>query len=206
ELNPERMQPLNVVIATQISDLETSKSENTNDFDESREHSVESPYFHFHNHTSFSILTATTSVETLVQKAIEEKMPAVGITDLGNLMGAFKFVSAVKRANSNLEKPIVPIIGCEVYVAENYTQTKFTKDNPDRRFTQLLIAKNKAGYKNLSKISSTGFIEGYYAGFPRVGKEIIEKYKENLIATTGSLTGEILNLILNVGEIQARSE
>src|SRR5690606_34451278 len=82
-------------------------------------------------------------------------------------------------------------------------QTKFTKDQPDRRFTQLLIAKNKAGFKNLSKISSTGFIEGYYAGFPRVGKEVIEEYRENLIATTGSLTGEIPNLILNVGEMQA---
>src|SRR5690606_1208670 len=82
-------------------------------------------------------------------------------------------------------------------------QTKFTKDNPDRRFTQVLLAKNKNGYKNLSRISSVGYIDGYYAGYPRVGKEVIREFKNDLIATTGSLTGEIPNLILNVGEAQA---
>ncbi|MBA5628996.1 DNA polymerase III subunit alpha [Moheibacter lacus] len=203
EINSGPFQPFDIVIEDQVK-----SHQNTNDgqnlaLNKTAKSTTDAPFFHFHNHTSFSILTATTSVDALVQKAIEEKMPAVGITDMGNLMGAFKFVSAVKRANSSLENPIKPIIGCEVYVSENYTQNKFTKDNPDRRFTQLLIAKNKAGFKNLSKISSTGFIDGYYAGFPRVGKNVIEEYKENLIATTGSLTGEVPNLILNVGENQA---
>lgn len=106
------------------------------------------PYFHFHNHTSFSILTATTSVENLVKKAIEEKMPAVGIADSGNLMGAFKFVSAVQKANdakqAEINKlreenpeaeiedftPIIPIIGTEVYVSENYLQKNSQKTSP----------------------------------------------------------------------------
>ena len=203
QINPEPFQPFDIEIESQVKGFKESSGSGKIRLNEKVKSTTDAPYFHFHNHTSFSILTATTSVEALIQKAIDDNMPAVGMTDSGNLMGAFKFVSAMKRANSGRENPIVPIVGCEVYVSENYTQTKFTKDQPDRRFTQLLIAKNKAGFKNLSKISSTGFIEGYYAGFPRVGKEVIEEYRENLIATTGSLTGEIPNLILNVGEMQA---
>lgn len=203
ETNPETFQPFDIEITAQVEEYKNAKDSEIIGIDESKKPTTDSPYFHFHNHTSFSILTATTSIEALVSKAIEEKMPAVGITDFGNLMGAFKFISAVKKANAGLEKPIVPIIGCEVYVSENYQQTKFTKDNPDRRFTQVLLAKNKSGYKNLSKISSVGYIEGFYAGYPRVGKETIQKHKTGLIATTGSITGEIPNLILNVGEAQA---
>ncbi|MFV0305042.1 MAG: DNA polymerase III subunit alpha [Moheibacter sp.] len=203
EINPNPFQPFEIEVESQVSEFKKTALKRKKELIENTNHKIESPYFHFHNHTSFSILSATTSVDALIQKAIEENMPAVGITDMGNLMGAFKFISAIKRANTNLETPIIPIIGCELYVSENYQQTKFTKDNPDRRFTQLLLAKNKEGYKNLSKISSAGYIEGYYAGYPRVGKEVIEKYKDNLIATTGSLTSEIPNLILNVGEAQA---
>lgn len=202
-INTGPFQPFDIHIEDQVKTHKESMDGHHQVLNETAKSTTDSPYFHYHNHTSFSVLSATTSVDALVQKAIEEKMPAVGMTDMGNLMGAFKFVSAVKRANSNLENPLVPIVGCEVYVSENYTQNKFTKDNPDRRFTQLLIAKNKAGFKNLSKISSTGFIDGYYAGFPRVGKNVIEEFKENLMATTGSLTGEVPHLILNVGEVQA---
>lgn len=203
EINNEPFAPFDIEITSQVEEFKQNQTTFVRKFDEKKESTTDSPYFHFHNHTSYSILTATTSVEALVQKAIDEKMPAVGITDLGNLMAAFKFVSAVKKANSGLEKPVIPIIGCEVYVSENYTQTKFTKDNPDRRFTQVLLAKNKNGYKNLSKISSIGYIDGFYAGFPRVGKEVIVQFKKDLIATTGSITGEIPNLILNIGETQA---
>lgn len=203
QINSQPFEPFDIKIENQVESFRQSLKKELNKQNIRVSTQIDAPYFHFHNHTSFSILTATTSVEALVQKAIEEKMPAVGITDMGNLMGAFKFVSAVKKANSALEKPIIPIIGCELYISENYKQTKFTKDNPDRRFTQVILAKNKNGYRNLSKISSIGYIEGYYAGYPRVGKEVIEKYRENLIATTGSLTSEIPSLILNVGEIQA---
>jgi len=203
EINNEPFQPFDIEISSQVSDFKQNKTTFVRKFDEKKESTTDLPYFHFHNHTSYSILTATTSVEALIQKAIDEKMPAVGMTDMGNLMAAFKFVSAVKKANSGLETPIIPIIGCEVYVSENYTQTKFTKDSPDRRFTQVLLAKNYNGYKNLSKISSTGYIDGFYAGLPRVGKEVIVQFRQDLIATTGSITGEVPNLILNVGEAQA---
>lgn len=164
---------------------------------------IDSPFFHFHNHTSFSILSATTDVQRLIQRAVDENMPAVGITDMGNMMGSFHFISAAENINKEREKPIIPIVGCEVYISDRYQQTKFTKDNPDRRYPQVLLAKNKAGYHNLAKISSTGYTDGYYMGYPRVGKEVILQYKENLIATTGSTQSEIPNLILNTGETQA---
>lgn len=203
EFNTEQFQPFDIVIESQVEDYQKATDSKKKLLDETAKAATQATYFHFHNHTSFSVLSATTSIKSLVQKAIEENMPAVGITDTGNLMGSFKFVQEVKAANSKLEKPIVPIIGCEIYVAENYQQKKFTKDNPDRRFVQLLIAKNKKGFQNLSKISSMGYIDGFYAGYPRVGKEVIAEYKENLIALTGGLNGEIPNLILNVGEVQA---
>lgn len=203
EVNPDVIQPFDIVIDTQVEDFKKSQGKGKQIINEKQIATTDSPYFHFHNHTSFTLLTSTTSVEAIVKKAIEEKMPAVGITDTGNLMGAFMFINAVKAANHKLEKPLIPIIGAEIHVSENYLQKKFTKDNPDRRFLQLLIAKNKNGFQNLSKISSTGFIDGYYDGCARVGKEIIEKHKEDLIATTGSLSSEIPNLVLNVGEKQA---
>ncbi len=164
---------------------------------------TELPYFHFHNHTSFSILSATTRINDLVQKAIDFKMPAVGITDSGNLMGSYYFLTAVKQANEKLETPLLPIVGCEIYISEEYLKKKFTKESPDIRFSQLLLAKNLKGFKNLSKLTSIGNVDGYYFGCARVNKEQIIKYKENLIATTGNLLSEIPYLILNNGEAKA---
>lgn len=197
---PSVIQAYDIEVGTQIAD----KDKATKGFEKKLKSKkltevTDSPYFHFHNHSSYSILTATSTIQSLINTAIDMKMPAVGITDMGNMMGAFHFVNAIKK----VDKKVLPIIGCEVYISERYLQHKFTKDNPDRRFTQVLLAKNKAGYHNLAKISSTGYVKGYYAGYPRVGKEVITQYKENLIATTGSLSSEIPNLILNVGEIHA---
>lgn len=209
EINSEIFKPFDIQIESQVQEFKETSAANQKALNENNQSVTDAPYFHFHNHTSFSILTATTSIESLVNRTILENMPAVGIMDSGNLMGAFKFVNAVKTANTkNIKekkdfKPIIPIVGSEIYISENYLQKKFTKDSPDRRFTQILIAKNKNGYLNLSKISSTGYIDGYYAGYPRVGKEVIEEYRENLIATTGTLESEIPYLILNVGEKQA---
>ncbi len=155
------------------------------------------PFAHLQNHTQFSILQSTSDIKSIVRLAAEMEMPAVSITDTGNMMGVFQFV---KECDTN---GIKAIVGCEVVVAEEYQRLQFTKDNPDRRFKQVLIAKNLNGYHNLAKLSSVGFIEGFYAGLPRVGREVIEQYKEDLICTTGNLEGEIPNLILNVGEQQA---
>ena len=158
---------------------------------------IKGTFCHLHVHSQFSVLQATPDVKSIVKKAADFGMPAVGLTDLGNMFGAFKFVKAAREAK------IKPIVGCEVFVAEERKKLQFTKDNPDKRFQQVLLAKNKKGYENLVKLSSFGYIEGLYGLYPRVDKELIKAYSEGVIALSGGLAGEIPNLILNIGEHQA---
>lgn len=158
---------------------------------------TDKPFVHLHAHSQYSVLQATPDIKSMVAKAKELGMKAVAITDLGNMYGAFKFVREA------LNQELKPIVGCEFYVADERKKLKFTKDNPDRRFTQVLIAKNKNGYHNLSKLSSLGFTEGLYGIHPRIDKQLVEEYKQDLIATTGNLTSEVCHLILHVGEKQA---
>jgi DNA polymerase-3 subunit alpha len=149
-------------------------------------------FSHLHVHTKYSILQATCDLEALVQKAKEEGMPAVAMTDSANLYGAFKFVSAARKAG------IKPIVGCEFNICKSH-QDKSVKDNG---FQVLCLAKSKKGYHNLSKLSSCAFIDGFYY-LPRIDRELLLQYKEDIIVTTGSLNGEVPRLILNVGEKQA---
>lgn len=158
---------------------------------------IQGPFCHLHVHSQFSVLQATPNVESIVAKAKAYEMPAVALTDLGNMFGAFKFVK------SALKEGIKPIVGCEFFVAEERQKLQFTKDNPDRRFQQVLLAKNRKGYDNLIKLSSIGYIEGLYGLYPRIDKELIKHYREGVIALSGGLAGEIPYLVLNVGEHQA---
>ena len=158
---------------------------------------VTTPFSHLHVHSQFSVLQATPDIKNIIQKAKEYEMPAVALTDLGNMFGAFKFVREA------LASDVKPIVGCEFYVAEERLKLKFTKDNPDKRYNQVLLAKNKQGYFNLAKLSSLGYTEGLYGLYPRIDKKLIEKYAKNVIALSGGINGEIPNLILNVGEHQA---
>ncbi len=155
------------------------------------------PFSHLHVHSQFSILQSTVNLKELISAAKAQNMPAVAITDFGSLFGAFKAVAEGKKQGVRV------IIGCDVYMVADRHQKKFTKDFRDHRNIQLLLAKNQAGYQNLSKLCSLGYIDGYYGGYPRVDKELIKQYASGLIATTGSLSGEIPDLILNVGEHQA---
>jgi len=157
----------------------------------------EKPYVHLHAHSQYSVLQATPEIKSMVSKAKALNMPAVAITDLGNMYGAFKFV----REATNHE--IKAIVGCEFYLADERLKLKFTKDNPDKRYNQVLLAKNKNGYHNLAKLSSYGFLEGLYGIHPRIDKALVEQHKQDLIAITGGLSSEIPHLILNVGEKQA---
>ncbi len=155
------------------------------------------PFVHLHAHSQYSVLQATPDIKVMVSKAKELKMPAVAITDLGNMYGAFKFV---REAVAN---EIKAIVGCEFFIADERTKLKFTKDNPDRRFQQVLLAKNKNGYHNLARLSSLGFTEGLYGIYPRIDKQLVQQHKDDLMATTGNLAGEVPYLILHVGEKQA---
>jgi DNA polymerase-3 subunit alpha len=158
---------------------------------------IEHPFCHLHVHSQYSVLQATPDVVKLISKAKEQTMSAVALTDLGNMYGVFEFVSEA------LKHGIKPIVGCELFISYDRKKLKFTKDDPDKRFSQVLIAKNKSGYLNLAKLSSLGFTEGLYGLYPRVDRELVEQYHEGLIATTGGLTSEVPHLILNVGERQA---
>ncbi|KAA1243894.1 DNA polymerase III subunit alpha [Aquimarina sp. RZ0] len=170
-------------------------------------------FAHLHNHTQFSVLQSTTSIPDLVKVAAKHKMTAVAMTDHANMMGAFHFVSAVTNHNKSVkatneeaiqngEEPteveIKPIVGCEFFVCENHTD----KSRKDNGYQIVLIAKNKNGYHNLAKMSSIGFVDGFYY-LPRIDKEIIKQYKEDIIVLTGNLYGEVPSKVLNVGEKQA---
>ena len=152
------------------------------------------PYTHLHVHSQYSVLQGTASVTDLVKKAKEDGMPAVALTDLGNMFGIFKFV---KAANS---EGIKPIVGCECYFVEDRHKKKFTRENKDKRYQQSFLAKDMDGYRNLAELCSLGYVEGYYYKFPRIDREIVETYREGLITTTGGLLGEVPDLILNRGE------
>lgn len=151
-------------------------------------------FTHLHCHSKFSVLQATAGIKELVAKAKSEGMSAVGLSDLGNMYGAFSFVAAANDAG------IKPIVGCEFYVVEDRHQKKFTRDNRDKKYQIPIYAKNQNGYKNLAKLSSIGFIEGYYYKFARVDKEAIKEYAEDLICLSGGIRGELADLILNKGE------
>ncbi|MFL9845484.1 DNA polymerase III subunit alpha [Flavobacterium rhizosphaerae] len=170
-------------------------------------------FVHLHNHTQFSVLQSTISVPELVKAAAKLKMPAVAMTDHGNMMGAFHFVSNVLNHNKaaeaknkelveNGEQPteviMKPIVGCEFFVCEDHTD----KSRKDNGYQVVLLAKNKNGYHNLAKMSSIAYTAGFYY-VPRIDKAVIEKYKEDIIVLSGNLYGEVPGKILNIGENQA---
>ncbi len=157
-------------------------------------------FSHLHNHTQYSLLDGASSIKKLFAKAEADGMPAMAITDHGNMFGVFDFVAAAEKFN------VKPIVGCEFYVVEDHTRKQFTKEQKDQRFHQLLLAKNAIGYKNLTKLCSLGFMEGLYSKYPRVTKALIEKYKEGLIATTCCIGASVPKVILKNGEEEGEKE
>ena len=160
-------------------------------------------FAHLHNHSQFSILQSTSSTQNLIRATADNNMPAVALTDSGNMMGAFHFVMQVNNYNKTLSeedssKKIKAIVGCEFFVCEDH----LNKNHKDNGYQIVLLAKNKNGYHNLAKMSSIAFTDGFYY-VPRIDKKIIEKYKEDIMVLSGSLYGEIPNKLLNIGEKQA---
>src|SRR5690606_21643678 len=149
-------------------------------------------FVHLHNHSEFSILQSPTKVSALVKKAKEMGMNAVALTDHGNMMAIFHFVRDATKEG------LKPIVGCEFNLCLNMND-KNVKDNG---FQTVLIAKNENGYKNLIKLASYANTEGFYY-VPRIDKELLLKYKEDLIALTGGVWGEVPNKILFEGTKQA---
>ena len=156
-----------------------------------------SKFVHLHVHSEFSLLDGANRIKDLPVRAKELGMDAIAITDHGVMFGVIDFYKAC------LANGVKPIIGCEVYVAP---RTRFDKEpNIDNKYNHLiLLAKNNDGYKNLSKLVSLGFIDGYYYK-PRIDKELLEKYHDGLICCSACLAGEISQAILK-GDMQKAEE
>jgi len=164
-------------------------------------------FSHLHVHTQYSLLDGAASIPSLYKKAIDDGMPALAISDHGNMFGVFEFVSqAYKHLDENGKPKVKPIVGCEFYLSADRHRKSFTKDEKDQRFHQILLAKNEIGYRNLVKLTSLGFMEGLYSKYPRIDKELIEKYHEGLIATTCCLGAMVPQAILRKSEEEAEKE
>jgi len=166
-----------------------------------------SKFSHLHTHTQFSLLDGAASIQSLYKKAIKDGMPALAITDHGNMFGAFEFVTeAYKHRNEDGTLKVKPIVGCEFYVVEDRHRKTFTKEQKDERYHQVFLAKNKVGYQNLIKLTSLGYTEGLYSKYPRIDKELIQTYHEGIIATTCCIGAYVPQTILHDGEDKAEKE
>lgn len=150
-------------------------------------------FSHLHCHTQFSLLDGAAVIDKLVDKASKSNMPAIAITDHGNMFGVPQFVNEAEK------KGIKPIIGCEFYL----TPTTMADRDNKQRFHQVLLAKNMTGYKNLVKLTSLGYVDGLYYK-PRIDKEILQKHAGGLIATTCCLASEVNQTIIKHGEAEAK--
>lgn len=164
-------------------------------------------FSHLHVHTQFSLLDGAASIKNLYKKAIKDGMPALAISDHGNMFGVFEFVKeAYNHKNEDGTLKVKPIVGCEFYITQDRHRKTFSKEEKDPRHHQILLAKNDIGYKNLVKLTSLGFIEGMYSKYPRIDKELIHKYHEGLIATTCCLGAMVPQAILKKGEAEGENE
>ena len=158
-------------------------------------------FAHLHCHTQYSLLDGAAAIPALFKKAAADGMKALAITDHGNMFGVFQFVAEAAK-----HEGVKPIVGCEFYVVQDRHRRTFTKEDRDKRYHQLFLAKNAEGYKNLVKLCSLGYIEGLYGKFPRIDKELILQYHEGLIATTCCIGAMVPQAILRKGEEEARKE
>ena len=144
-------------------------------------------FVHLHLHTEYSLLDGSLRISELPLRVKELGMNAVAITDHGNMFGAIAFY---KNCIAN---DVKPIMGCEVYVAEG---SRFDRDPKQRRFHLILLAKNNEGYKNLMKIVSEGYVNGFYYK-PRVDMDVLKRYSKGLIAMSACLGGEVQKYLLD---------
>ena len=153
-------------------------------------------FVHLHVHSDYSLLDGAAPLKKLIKAAKEMGMPALALTDHGNLFGALKFQKECKEAG------IKAIVGCEVYVAPESRLDKKGNDSEKNYHHLILLAKNVQGWKNLMELVSLGYTEGFYYK-PRVDKELLAQYSEGLICLSACIGGEIPQLILTGREVEA---
>ncbi len=148
---------------------------------------MSSEFIHLHVHTQYSLLDGACRVDALVKKAASLNMPALGMTDHGNMFGAIHFYQACKKNN------IKPLIGCEAYITP---LSRLEKSGDQKSICHLtLLAQNNEGYANLMKLVSAAYLEGFYYK-PRMDKEILARHAKGLIGTSGCLKGEVSGHLL----------
>jgi len=144
------------------------------------------PFVHLHCHTDYSLLDGACEISQLMDLAVEQNMPAVAMTDHGNLFGAVEFYNKAK------EKGIHPVIGCEVYVAQQGHKV----NSESNRYNHLvLLCENQEGYRNLIQLVSTGYLDGFYYK-PRIDKDLLSRHSKGLIALSACLRGDINETLL----------
>ena len=153
------------------------------------------PFVHLHTHTEYSLSDGIAKIEALVDKAMADGMPGMAITDHANMFGICEFVECVNRKNMAKNTNFKPIVGCEVYVARRGMAQKSEKED-FAGYHLILLAKNQTGYKNLVKIVSRSWLEGYY-GRPRTDHAELERFHEGLICSSACIGGEVAQHILN---------
>ena len=157
-------------------------------------------FVHLNVHSHYSINDGCGSIKELVDAAIKERMPGIAITDTGNMFGIMEFFDYVSQINIDRQekgkKPFKPIIGCELYVAKNGSKDKKDGHKDLKGYHLTVLAKNLTGYKNLMKIVSNSWTDGFY-GSPRTDRADLEKYHEGLIVLTGSVNSEVFNKIVH---------
>ncbi|MDD4941896.1 MAG: PHP domain-containing protein, partial [Candidatus Omnitrophica bacterium] len=147
-----------------------------------------SEFVHLHLHTQYSLLDGACRIPDILKRARDFNMDSLAITDHGNMFGAIDFYLAAQKAG------IKPIIGCEVYVAPKSRFEKAANSSEESFHHLILLARDEAGYQNLMKLVSIGYLEGFYYR-PRVDKEVLRKYSSGLIAMTACLKGEVPSLL-----------
>ena len=164
-----------------------------------------SSFVHLHNHTHYSLLDGASRIEDLAETAKAFDMPAIAMTDHGNMFGAVEFYKTVTAAG------LRPIIGCELYLAPGSRKEKRPVRGGERadRSAQtthfVVLAKNATGYRNLMKLTSAGYLEGFYYK-PRVDMELLEKHCEGLIALSACAKGPLANLVVDGQIDRARTK
>ena len=156
-------------------------------------------FIHLHTHSHYSLLDGLSKIEKLVALAKEAGMPAMAITDHGNMYGAIEFYKLAKKEG------IKPIIGVEAYMTAGSRKDRATEAGGTKRYYHLtLLAKNVAGYKNLMKLVTLANLEGYYYK-PRMDKEILRKHADGILALSGCLGGELSQTVLK-GDLKKADE
>ncbi|MBN1686259.1 MAG: DNA polymerase III subunit alpha [Spirochaetales bacterium] len=141
-------------------------------------------FVHLHNHSDYSLLDGAASVPSLVNQAVKFEMKHLALTDHGNMFGSINFYHECKKQGIN------PIIGCELYVSTGSRFEKTGSEQKNRYHHLIALASDETGYRNLMRLSSIGYTEGFYYK-PRVDNEVIEKYSEGIIATSACINGAI---------------